>query len=156
LHEALLTLLRDQREAERAVGGLDEAAEPFAVFCREMFAPPDVPTAMREPLRWLGYSLGRWIYYADALEDLPKDRAKGRFNPLPHPTREASAPILLPQMHQCAEQTLLALDLLPQRRHCEIARNVIELGLFATAQTVASGTFAKGVESQKRKRGASS
>jgi len=41
-------------------------------------------TEMVVPMRELGETLGRVLYMVDALHDLRRDRAKGRFNPLDH------------------------------------------------------------------------
>ncbi len=55
---------------------LDGAAHPFAQIMADMFelASPS--------LRIIGYNLGRYVYFADALDDMDSDLKKGNYNVL--------------------------------------------------------------------------
>jgi len=134
-------LLSQQSVLEAAQAHYEAASEPFAVFCAEMFAPPGVPGKHREALRWLGLNLGRWIYLADALDDYERDKKRGNYNPFFPMTREEAAQALLPEMGLCAKQMAAALDVLPDQRNVGIVRNILEEGLYDTAEAIAANTF---------------
>lgn len=139
ISQAMLQMLSEQRLTENAANPAspDAAAEPFARFCGVMFSPALLPDKHRELYRWLGYNLGKWIYFIDALDDLESDRKKGAYNPWHgYATREEAASFALPVLHACAEQALAAWDLMPERRHHAIVRNILDLGLFDMAQRV--------------------
>jgi len=68
-----------QLEEERSGVSLDGAAEPFADMMRKVFAllageknSPEVEK--------IGYLLGKYVYFTDALDDYDEDVKKGRFN----------------------------------------------------------------------------
>lgn len=66
---------------EKTGGDVDATAGCFGKLMAELLVYREDLWAER--LREIGFSLGRFIYIADAVVDLPKDRKKGRFNPLP-------------------------------------------------------------------------
>ena len=72
--------LERQLEEEKKEGGLDAAAEPFADMMRGVFRTlaKDKNTPAVEQL---GYLLGKYVYFIDALDDYDEDVKKGRFNP---------------------------------------------------------------------------
>lgn len=142
LAEAMHRMLKRQREAERQGADLDDASQPFAEFMREMFAPMPAASAHAEPLRWMGEHLGRWIYIADALDDYDQDAKKQGYNPLhAFGSRDAAAKAALPLLNHYAEQALMALDVLPEFQYTAIAHNILESGLFQTAEAIAAGEF---------------
>ena len=57
----------------------DETANGFGALMGELLVYHDDLWA--NSLRKMGHSLGRFIYLADAVKDLPKDRKKHKFNP---------------------------------------------------------------------------
>ncbi len=140
LHEAMAAMLAAQAAAERdAATRIDDACEPFGEFCAAMFTPDEAPEAYRETLRWMGLHLGKWIYMADALDDYDKDMKKEVFNPWRcYGTRSEAVERALPHMNLCAEQALLAWDVLPDRRAHAIVRNILEMGLYETAKRIAN------------------
>ena len=77
---ALADECRDRQRAEERDGvSLDAAAEPFADMMRKVFAhlageknSPDVER--------IGYLLGKYVYYMDALDDYDDDVREGKFN----------------------------------------------------------------------------
>lgn len=65
-------------------GSLDEISEPFAKILEKVFdfePSHKFRKNIREPLRWLGYNLGKWIYIADAYDDICKDIKNKTYNP---------------------------------------------------------------------------
>jgi hypothetical protein len=57
----------------------DETANCFGALMGELLVYHDDLWA--DTLRRMGHSLGRFIYLADAVKDLPKDKKKRKFNP---------------------------------------------------------------------------
>lgn len=71
--------LRQHEEARSA--SIDRVADTFARILEA--AAPDSGNADRDRiLRQLLYHVGRWIYLADAWDDLADDRCHGNYNPL--------------------------------------------------------------------------
>ncbi len=60
--------------------GIDESCEPTAQFLAEL-TTMFTGEANRNECRRFGYLLGRFIYLADAVDDLQKDIARNSFNP---------------------------------------------------------------------------
>ncbi|ONI46824.1 hypothetical protein AN642_00470 [Epulopiscium sp. SCG-B10WGA-EpuloA2] len=69
-------------EKSRNFNSLDEICEPFANLVGQIIKKYPYNTADKNNLYRFGYSLGKWIYLIDALDDLEKDIEKGSFNPL--------------------------------------------------------------------------
>ena len=62
---------------------IDEIADCFAKVLEAIFVPDFIDDdGTKKILSWMGYNLGRWIYIADAYDDLEKDRKKKNYNPL--------------------------------------------------------------------------
>ena len=85
-----------------------------------------------EECRAFGEALGRFVYWMDAYEDLPKDRKKGRYNPFiliaDRPDFEARVEELLKgTLGECA----LILERLPLVEHLDILRNVLYSGIWS-------------------------
>lgn len=60
----------------------DQAAEPSAAMLAHFAAHLARDDVQRRILSVLGYQLGRWVYLADALDDLADDLKKKQYNPL--------------------------------------------------------------------------
>lgn len=74
-----LALLRELEEAR--CPSLDEPADAFAQLLSAAAAEAGEPVK-RRVLEQMLYHLGRWIYLADAADDLADDFASGSYNPL--------------------------------------------------------------------------
>lgn len=73
-----LHLLEEQKSSS-----LDAVSSEFAHLLAAVFslAPYDyIDAAAKKTLRHFGYNLGRWIYIADAVNDLEKDHKKNSYN----------------------------------------------------------------------------
>ena len=79
--EAIRTSIAELGEMERGERpkDTDRAADPFARLLQGIFG--GIPNGPREPLLYMGYNLGRWIYLIDALDDMEKDAKSGNYNP---------------------------------------------------------------------------
>ncbi len=117
----------------------DGAAEPTANMLAHFavrFARND---GERRILSVLGYQLGRWIYLADALDDLAADLKDGAYNPLAEKFRltGASSPEAVQEAADYARQVLCAdearlsgaYELLNLHRLQPVLNNVIYEGL---------------------------
>lgn len=78
LTENLTALAEMERAGESSP---DRISHPFGVLLGEIFAH-SLPDETAEQARELGYCLGKWIYLADAADDLAADRKSGAYNPL--------------------------------------------------------------------------
>lgn len=74
-------LERLHRLEEERSRQLDRAADAFACILKAA-APPEPNETRRRAMEQLLYHVGRWVYLADAWDDLKEDRAQGRYNPL--------------------------------------------------------------------------
>lgn len=138
LSVAMDKMLHDQAQAEKSKADIDQSSQPFALFCQSMFTPPWLSPPHANAMGWLGYNLGKWIYFVDGLEDYDRDKKKQSFNPWHvYGEREEAVSKALPLLHQCADQALAAWDVLPERRNYNIVHNILEQGLFDMAQKVA-------------------
>lgn len=78
-------LNRLNNEEKRTDATIDELSDPFAnltgyIIQNYPFPLHNDSIELRETLYTLGYNLGKWIYIIDALDDLPKDLEKNKFN----------------------------------------------------------------------------
>ena len=72
-------LLEAQREEEKNGVSLDAAAEPFADMMRKVFKELAGEKGSSEVER-IGYLLGKYVYFMDALDDYDEDAREGKFN----------------------------------------------------------------------------
>lgn len=128
-----------QRQAALERGGcdsLDRAAEPTALLLQEMFAHGQTDPIKQRVLQQMGYCAGKWIYLADALDDLSQDLQSGGYNPVAlrfglsdgsdRAQAEAQTRALL---NVCNAQLAAAFELLQIRRYGTILGNIIYLGM---------------------------
>ncbi len=78
IEQSLLQLACLEREKN---GSFDAPADAFGALLSEIFS---FGLAKNEGLiaREIGFACGRWIYFADAADDLAKDAESGAYNPL--------------------------------------------------------------------------
>jgi hypothetical protein len=131
---------------------IDRAADPTGRFMSALLDFPSVPgfhgvsdmgqfgkketdeVLKTSETRRLGYHLGRFIYIADAVDDLEQDRKSGAYNPLllreiPKESLETSLSLDLAQMGDCIGKLSLIY-------HKNIIENVVYLGLNAVKDEV--------------------
>lgn len=117
-------------EESRSPRDLDTAANIFGRLLGQLFVYRKDFWA--EDCRAFGEGLGRFVYWMDAYEDLPKDMKKNRYNPLAliygQPDYEDRvAEMLKDTLGECA----LILERLPLVEHLEILRNVLYSGVWS-------------------------
>lgn len=128
---------------------LDATADAFAAIvagCAAEFEDPSV----RRPAETLLYQVGRFIYLADALDDLRDDVKKDTYNPLRYrfcPTAEGLAAEDLDWLSQLVDSSVnlagAALALLPVQSGGQILENIVYLGMPAVFAAVRAGRFQK-------------
>lgn len=109
---------------------VDEAADCFAKLLEAVFVPDFIKDEKtRKILKWMGYNLGRWIYIADAYEDLEKDKKKNNYNPLAFYDEKKLKKEIYESMTFTLSNIAGAYDLLDIKRNDTLIRNIIYAGL---------------------------
>ena len=143
--EAFRQMTMEQRELEaRSCQNPDEAAQPTAQALSAVLSALSDDEDQRRVLSRLGYLLGRFVYLADALDDLSADQKKGRYNPFLQ-ARGPEAPTHLGELQQqCRGSLYLTIgevertwQLLRVRHFAPILENILTLGLMAQADRLA-------------------
>lgn len=126
---------------------IDAAADAFAQITAACAADLEDP-ALRRPMEQVLYQTGRFLYLADALDDLKEDCAKGNYNPLRFrftPENGALRPEDETYLTQLTDSSVnlagAALALLPLRAHEALLENIVYLGLPAVFAAVKAGRF---------------
>ncbi len=129
---------------------LDACAEPTASFLSVLAAHSAVDENVKETAARLGYCLGRFIYLADATEDLHSDLQNGRFNAFAasDPSMQSADDTALAAKREYAAASLHAsvavcaecYEELPIKRFDGILRNVIYKGMPFVIKRVSEGT----------------
>ncbi|MBQ8894692.1 MAG: hypothetical protein IJ043_09850 [Clostridia bacterium] len=118
------------REENTAPADLDAAANIFGRLLGQLFVYRKDRWA--EDCRKFGEALGRFVYWMDAYEDLPKDQKKGNYNPM---VLIADRPDYRQRVEEMLKDTLgecaLILERLPLVEHLEILRNVLYSGIWS-------------------------
>ena len=135
-----LAALSALEKGETADATPDRAASLFGGLLGDIFA--EGLTGSEEKIaREIGFHVGKWIYLADAADDLGKDRKTGAFNPFlaegtPDPDR------LYDAMQLELRAASLAAELIdfPDPPVASIVRNVIYLGMPRRAERVLKRT----------------
>ncbi len=119
------------REENKAPQDLDAAANIFGRLLGQLFIYQNDFWA--EDCRKFGEALGRFVYWMDAYEDLPKDQKKGGYNPM---VLIADRPDYKEKVEEMLKDTLgecaLILERLPLVEHLDILRNVLYSGIWSS------------------------
>lgn len=117
-----------QGELEREnCADLDRITAPTAEALSEILSRFGNSENDRRALARLGYCIGKYIYFADALTDCEDDKKHGRYNPL----------LLLEQgedrarrnIYMCINEAINAFELIEFRKFKNILGNIIYMGL---------------------------
>ncbi len=138
--EWVKTYLARQQELETREVSTDEAAEPTAILTGKLLSSNAKEETTRRILDRLGYCIGRFVYLADAADDLEKDRKKAGFNPLiPLYEQEGQAGVnafVCASLTGTVSEAKAAYELLSIRRFDGILRNILWQGLPAVIRTL--------------------
>lgn len=131
-------------ETSKNFSSIDEISHPFSNLVGIILKGYpgkliDDSDKLRTTLYNFGYTLGKWIYLIDALDDLKEDMIKNKFNPINHLYNinnldynefiEAIKPRMEFTILNCGYTCLENLQKLNLVRNRDILYNVIELGL---------------------------
>jgi hypothetical protein len=131
-------------ENNKTFNSIDEICDPFSnlvgIILRDYpFELINDSTELRNTLYNLGYSIGKWIYLIDALDDLKADMEKEKFNPINFLYNKDFLPYdkFIEFIKTKIEFTILNcgysakenLEKLQLNRNEDILYNIIELGL---------------------------
>ncbi|MBR0415245.1 MAG: hypothetical protein IJI67_09270 [Clostridia bacterium] len=121
-----------QEDYEAQLAGIDKAAHPSADALGYLFAYGSDNALLYR----FGYLLGRWIYFADAADDLEKDIKSGSFNPFKsgYDTKRIHEVLNL-SIGEAAQ----AFASLPILHYTAILENIIYEGSFAVQQNILKG-----------------
>ncbi len=142
LDEALRRMTEGQQALEaRRCANIDEAAEPTAAALSAIFSALSREEKQRRVLERLGYLLGRFVYLADALDDMDQDREAGRYNPFllawAGAKPEEGKKRCLSSLYLTIGETERTSRLLEMRRFGPILENILTLGLMSQADRLA-------------------
>jgi len=122
--QQVIKTLAQQTEIETNKAGFMDASEPTAQAYGSIFshlAKITHQASSHPSLFLLGSSLGRLIYWKDALDDWETDQQRGRFNPLNYqPAHEL--PALVNEQFTQLKSSVAAI---PWKRHRELITSVI-------------------------------
>lgn len=123
---------------------IDEICDPFSIIVGVILKefPHELKNdskELRDNLYQFGYSLGKWIYLMDALDDLKEDMENNKFNPINFLYNKDNLPYkeflntikqrLEFSIFNCAYTCKEILNNLPLNRNKEILENIINLGM---------------------------
>ena len=152
--ERLATLARLEREKSPSIDATADAFAGLIAGCTDDVADE----SLRRPMQTVLYHVGRFVYLADALDDLKEDCARGAYNPLRYrfqpedgALREEDLQYLSNLIDGSVNIAGAALELLPLRAHGELLENIIYLGLPAVFCAVKNGKFQSGLHAVNRK-----
>ncbi len=120
---------------------LDEISHPFAKLVGNILKLYPYPLVgdsdeLRAKLYIFGYTLGKWIYLLDALDDLEKDMKSGSFNPLL--VLDAKDRVQF-SIVSCARNCENMFYQLPIRRNKELLKNIVTFGMETKYMQVSRG-----------------
>lgn len=104
----------------------DAAANSFGRLMEELFVIEQ--DNWEASLRTLGYDLGRYIYFADAVLDYKKDKKRGNYNPLNYieTKPEEMKPILTNILGEASK----AFEFLPLVQDAHLLKNILYSGIW--------------------------
>lgn len=82
IDEYVVHMMKMQSEIEYDKNcSIDKAAHPTGLMLARIFSLESDDEMNKKVFYEFGYHIGRWIYLADAADDIEKDRKSGNFNP---------------------------------------------------------------------------
>ena len=116
--------LASQPEVEATKPSFENAAEPtakaFSIIMGHhavIHQQQDLQSALSE----LGYSLGRLIYWRDAIDDYEQDKRSGAFNPLSYLSPQVLADLTKKELQRLKSLS----ESIPWVRHGEVIRSIV-------------------------------
>ena len=137
----LAKMTKDQQALEKAgCQSIDRAADPTATALSALCETFSEDEMQKRVLARFGYLLGRYVYFADAFDDLEKDRKKKRYNPFLLNNPDASPDAIRDRAETVLNLTVgelaPAYELLELKRYKPILDNIIYEGFRDTIRTI--------------------
>lgn len=147
--------IKAQSETEKSrCKNIDKAAHPTAFLMSNLLKNGAEGDECRI-LERMGYFLGRWIYFADAADDLSDDMKSGSYNPFTvsfdfssETSINERKKAVEPMLNSCIFEISAAFELLKIKKFAPIISNIIYLGLPEMKKAVFSELYGK--ERKKR------
>lgn len=149
LSKAIEEQMKLQAAAEREkCRSLDRSAEPTASMLGAVFEGIDSDERQQRVLKTMGYQLGRYVFFCDALDDAGDDCKKGGYNPLllnkGIEKKDKMTKQELSEIRECAKEAVMlslgemanAYVLLDIKRYKDILDNIVYLGLRNTFKII--------------------
>lgn len=135
--------------------GLEAASSPSIDATADSFAKivsgcaGDLPDdSLRRPMEQILYHTGRFLYLADALDDLKEDCRRDAYNPLRYRFSVDGGTLNQTDLHYLTQLTDssvnlagAALELLPMQSNEKLLENIVYLGFPAVFSAVKAGVF---------------
>ncbi len=121
-----------QIAAESAVSAVDAAAEPTAAALGKICAGLSQDEVSKRVLERIGYCVGKWVYLADALDDMDDDRKHGNFNPL----LSTDIQNAVGNLNVCSNEAGASYELIADGVYAPILKNIFYLGMPNVIKTV--------------------
>ncbi len=126
---------------------IDRVADCFGKMLEAVFIPDFISDEnTKKVLSWMGYNIGRWIYIADAYEDMPKDKKKNSYNPLLKANYKSFVDLkndIYNSMTYTLANIASAYDLLDIKRNDTLIRNILYAGLPSRQELIFNKTEEK-------------
>lgn len=138
-------MVRQQKLEKQSCCIVDQAAEPTAQALSELFSMLSERPDQKRVLSQMGYQLGRWIYFMDALDDIHEDVKNNGYNPFIRKSLQANGSETVPDslitdavgtLNLTAAQIIAAYELLDVQRLRPVLDNIIYLGLHENMKTI--------------------
>lgn len=126
-----------ERLQEQCCECVDECASVFAQMCAELCssAPFITDVKIKRILFSIGYSVARWVYIVDALDDYDKDVKKEVYNPIIAEVKAGKLKksdifsVFSSSLYNTLYDALQATQLLPDSSNKPIIMNIVQYGL---------------------------
>ncbi len=109
---------------EASAPNIDAAADPTAVALAKIFENAVGESKKRICYR-IGYCVGKWVYMADALDDLEADVRSNNFNPL----KNVNLNDVVANLNVCSNEAGASFELLDNNQFSNIIKNILYLGM---------------------------
>ena len=111
--------------AESEGSAVDTAAEPTAIALSKICAMLSHDEVTVRVLERIGYCVGKWVYLADALDDMERDRKQGNYNPLLFTDTDNA----VGNLNVCSNEAGASYELIADGLYAPILKNIFYLGM---------------------------
>lgn len=134
LEQAVSAAMQQQAAVEREVSGsADRAADPSAKALAFIFSYELEDATVHKVAERFGYCLGRWIYLADAYDDIDNDLKNGNYNPYiikySIDSPDYNTDEIVRSLRLTANEAAMAFNLLELKQYKDVLSNIIYDGL---------------------------